>query len=75
MAGIMRNVPPGKITLHSDDGSTSCTDYEFYEINNDMIRADVSKWSSASDGLYFMGVFVDNGDGPSMASLIWLNQK
>ena len=66
---------PGKITLHSDDGSTSCTDYEFYEINNDMIRADVSKWSSASDGLYFMGVFVDNGDGPSMASLIWLNQK
>ena len=65
---------PGRITLHSDDGSISCTDYGLYKIHGNVIRADVSEWSNASDGLYFMGVFVNNGDGPSMASLIWLNQ-
>lgn len=66
---------PGKITLYSDDGSTSCTSYGLYEISGNMIQAYVSEWSNASDGLYFMGVFVSNENEQTIGSLIWLNQK
>ena len=60
----------GKTTFYSDDGSASCTNYGLYEISGNTIWADVSEWSNASDGLYFMGVFVDNGGEQSLVSLI-----